>query len=199
VSPLKKRLWWVHVCGLLTSPSLGMMLVRWTTSRWADWETRESDDSEMMWSHIPAKVLHWRWWTGGEKTKRGKERVRNYRDCFLVREGCRDLAGGGEITSSDCSTSTSITPVAVGPRACPRDAVTDRTTHHRYRPPPEEPTGHFITSKSHISFLVICLFVLLSDTLEVLRLPVLQFFPLHTIYIYIYIYICIYIFLMQIT
>lgn len=34
------------------------MLVRWTTSRWADWETRESDDREIMWSHIPAKVLH---------------------------------------------------------------------------------------------------------------------------------------------
>lgn len=45
---------------VLTSPSLGMMLVRWTTSRWADWETRESDDREMMWSHIPAKVLHWK-------------------------------------------------------------------------------------------------------------------------------------------
>lgn len=48
-----------NVSCILTSPSLGMMLVRWTTSRWADWETRESDDREMMWSHIPAKVLHW--------------------------------------------------------------------------------------------------------------------------------------------
>lgn len=35
------------------------MLVRWTTSRCADCDTRESDESEMMWSQIPDKVLHY--------------------------------------------------------------------------------------------------------------------------------------------
>lgn len=72
---------------VLTSPSLGGMLVRWTTSRWADWETRESDDREIMWSHIPAKVLHCgghqRWgehWRGGmeragDKKRRKKKKV----------------------------------------------------------------------------------------------------------------------------
>lgn len=45
---------------LLTKPSLGRMLVRWTTSRCADCDTRESDESEMMWSQIPDKVLHYK-------------------------------------------------------------------------------------------------------------------------------------------
>lgn len=35
------------------------MLVRWTISRCADWDTRESDESEMMWSQIPDRVLHY--------------------------------------------------------------------------------------------------------------------------------------------
>lgn len=103
---------------MLTSPSLGMMLVRWTTSRWADCETRESDDREMMWSHIPAKVLHWGWQSEvkideekkGEREKKEewqKEKDRKLLRLVLVREGCCDLAGGGEteIISSDCSTS----------------------------------------------------------------------------------------------
>lgn len=45
-------------CVLLTSPSLGLMFVSWITSRWADWETRGSEESEMMWSQTPERVLH---------------------------------------------------------------------------------------------------------------------------------------------
>lgn len=58
---------------ILTRPSLGMMLVRWTTSRWADCETRESDDREMMWSQIPAKVLHWE--ESEQRKKKTKQKV----------------------------------------------------------------------------------------------------------------------------
>lgn len=46
-------------CVLLTSPSLGLMFVSWITSRWADWETRGSEESEMMWSQTPERVLHY--------------------------------------------------------------------------------------------------------------------------------------------
>lgn len=64
---------------VLTSPSLGGMLVRWTTSRWADCETRESDDREIMWSHIPAKVLHC-----GRRQRRGE--MKKWREQVIERE-----------------------------------------------------------------------------------------------------------------
>lgn len=43
----------------LTKPSAGLMLHKWTTSRWADWETTGSEDKEMTWSQTPDSVLHW--------------------------------------------------------------------------------------------------------------------------------------------
>lgn len=43
------------------------MLVRWTSSRWADWETSGSDDTHTMCSHTSDRVLHYR-----GKKKRGQ-------------------------------------------------------------------------------------------------------------------------------
>lgn len=50
----------------LTRPSEGLTLVRWTSSRWADWETSGSDDTHTMCSHTSDRVLHYR----KEKRKR---------------------------------------------------------------------------------------------------------------------------------
>lgn len=36
------------------------MLVRWTSSRWADWDTSGSDDTQTMCSHTSDRVLHYR-------------------------------------------------------------------------------------------------------------------------------------------
>lgn len=44
--------------GEITKPSEGLMLVRWTSSRWADWETSGSDDTHTMCSHTSDRVLH---------------------------------------------------------------------------------------------------------------------------------------------
>lgn len=55
--------WWMTALKnmvSLTSPSLGLIFASWITSRWADCETRGSDDRDMMWSHTPERVLHWK-------------------------------------------------------------------------------------------------------------------------------------------
>lgn len=44
----------------ITRPSEGLMLVRWTSSRWADWETSGSDDTHTICSHTSDRVLHCR-------------------------------------------------------------------------------------------------------------------------------------------
>lgn len=101
-----------------TRPSLGKMLVRWTTSRWADWDTKESDDREMMWSHIPAKVLHWRRdrgvmraegkkMTGKWREESEEKQTESYWDWFWsTRDAVTSLQEvKTEIISSDCSTS----------------------------------------------------------------------------------------------
>lgn len=45
---------------VITRPSEGLMLVRWTSSRWADCETSGSDDTHTMCSHTSDRVLHYR-------------------------------------------------------------------------------------------------------------------------------------------
>lgn len=152
---------------MLTSPSLGMMLVRWTTSRWADCETRESDDREMMWSHIPAKVLHWGWQSevkidegkkGWEREKGGvtkRERQKVIEIGFgprgMLWPSWRRWNRNHFIRLFHIATSITpahkLFPVTVCPQACPQDTVTDRTTHHQYQPTSRCPGWHFLTSK----------------------------------------------------
>lgn len=52
------------------------MLVRWTSSRCADWETRGSDDTHTICSHTSDRVLHYR-----EEKMRTHNRLR-----FIIRE-----------------------------------------------------------------------------------------------------------------
>lgn len=62
IKPLKRNLIKKKkLCGaaILTSPSVDLMLASCTTSKCAAWDTMGSDDSEMMWSQTPDKVLHW--------------------------------------------------------------------------------------------------------------------------------------------
>lgn len=60
MKPLKK---WnvlnIYSALIHTRPSVDLMLASCTTSKCAAWDTMGSDDSEMMWSHTPDKVLHW--------------------------------------------------------------------------------------------------------------------------------------------
>lgn len=136
-------------CLVLTSPSLGMMLVRWTTSRWADWETRESDDREMMWSQIPAKVLHCRQRqkkqrVGQQKndSKRQKgDRDRKFLKLVLVcRERCdfswrrwnRHHFIRLFYIPTAITPSHKLFPVTVCPQACPQDTPTNRTMDHQH-------------------------------------------------------------------
>lgn len=51
---------WKHTHTQITRPSEGLMLVRWTSSRWADWDTSGSDDTQTMCSHTSDRVLHYR-------------------------------------------------------------------------------------------------------------------------------------------
>lgn len=73
------------------------------------------------------------------KREREIKRERKLLRLVLLHEGCGDLAGGGEteIISSDRSTwplpltlAHKLFPVTACPQACPKDTVTDRTTHH---------------------------------------------------------------------
>lgn len=60
---------------VITRPSEVLTLVRWTSSRWADWDTSGSEDTHTMCSHTSDSVLHY------QRRRKSHNTQRFYSNC----------------------------------------------------------------------------------------------------------------------